>query len=90
MLLHVYDIWVLQTSLRFGFRDLLSLVDMHCLVRNPLLKSLFKFKQYFQSLKSPLKKHYFFVQNVPYPLNMTVCRSVLTLHARKKLIILSS
>ena len=43
-----------------AIRDLLSLVDMHCLVPNPLLKSLFKFKQYFQSLKNPLKKHYFY------------------------------
>ena len=32
---------------------------MHCLVPNALLKSLFKFKRYFQLLKSPLKKHYF-------------------------------
>lgn len=42
-----------------AIRDLLSLIDIHCLVPNPLLKSFFKFKQYFQSLKSPLKKHYF-------------------------------
>ena len=42
-----------------AIRDLLSLIDIHCLVPNPLLKSLFKFKQYFQSLKNPLKKHHF-------------------------------
>ena len=42
-----------------AIRDLLSLIDIHCLVPNPLLKSLFKFKQYFHSLKNPLKKHHF-------------------------------
>ena len=42
-----------------AIRDLLSLINIHCLVPNPLLQSLFKFKQYFQSLKNPLKKHYF-------------------------------
>jgi len=42
-----------------AIRDLLSLIDIHCLVPNPLLKSLFKFTLYFQSLKNPLKNHYF-------------------------------
>ena len=42
-----------------AIRDLLSLINIHCLVPNPLLQSLFKFKQYFQSLKNPLNKHYF-------------------------------
>ena len=42
-----------------AIRDLLSLIDIHCLEPNPLLKSLFKFKQYFQLLKNPLKKHHF-------------------------------
>lgn len=48
-----------------AIRDLLSLIDIHCLVPNPLLKSLFKFKQYFQSLKSPLK-NITSVQSAPY------------------------
>ena len=30
-----------------AIRDLLSLINIHCLVPNPLLQSLFKFKQYF-------------------------------------------
>ena len=36
-------------------KDLLSLIDIHCSVPNPLIKSLYKFKQYFVSLKNPLK-----------------------------------
>ena len=40
-----------------ALKDLLSLIDIHCLVPNPLIKSLYKFKQYFVSLKNPLKKH---------------------------------
>lgn len=42
-----------------ALKDLLSLIDIHCLVPNPLIKSLYKFKQYFLSLKNPLKKHYY-------------------------------
>ena len=40
-----------------ALKDLLSLIDIHCSVPNPLIKSLYKFKQYFVSLKNPLKKH---------------------------------
>lgn len=38
-----------------ALKDLLSLIDIHCSVPNPLIKSLYKFKQYFISLKNPLK-----------------------------------
>ena len=40
-------------------KDLLSLIDIHCLKPNPLIKSVYKFKQYFTLLKNPLKKHYY-------------------------------
>lgn len=42
-----------------ALKDLLALIDIHCLVPNPLIKSLYKFKQYFLNLRNPLKKHYY-------------------------------
>lgn len=42
-----------------ALKDLLSLIDIHCLIPHPLIKSLYKFKQYFMSLKNPLRKHYY-------------------------------
>ena len=42
-----------------ALKDLLSLIDIHCLKPSPLIKSVYKFKQYFMSLKNPLKKHYY-------------------------------
>lgn len=42
-----------------ALKDLLSLIDIHCLKPSPLIKSVYKFKQYFLSLKNPLKKHYY-------------------------------
>ena len=42
-----------------ALQDLLSLIDMHCMVPHQLIKSLYTFKQYFKALKNPLKKHYY-------------------------------
>ena len=40
-------------------KDLLSLIDIHCLKYHHLIRSLYKFKQYFTSLRSPLVNHYY-------------------------------
>ena len=42
-----------------ALQDLLSLIDLHCMVPHRLIKSLHTFKQYFKTLKNPLKKHYY-------------------------------
>ena len=38
-----------------ALQDLLSLIDMHCMVPHRLIKSLYTFKQYFKALKIHLK-----------------------------------
>ena len=38
-----------------ALQDLLSLIDMHCMVLHRLIKSLYTFKQYFKALKIHLK-----------------------------------
>lgn len=40
-----------------ALHDLLELISLHCRTPNCCFKSLFKFKKYFQHLKSPLKYH---------------------------------
>ena len=40
-------------------QDLLSLIDLHCMVPHQLIKSLYTIKQYFKALKNPLKRHYY-------------------------------
>jgi hypothetical protein len=40
-----------------ALHDLLGLISLHCRTPNYCFKSLFKFKKYFQHLKSPLKYH---------------------------------
>ena len=40
-----------------AIKDLLSLVNIHCLLPHKLLQSLYKFKQLFSYLKTPLKNH---------------------------------
>lgn len=42
-----------------ALKDLLSLIDMHCLVPHALIQSLYKFKRYFSMLKHPIKKHHY-------------------------------
>ena len=42
-----------------ALKDLLSLISIHCLVPHKLLQSLYKFKQYFSCLKTPIKNHYY-------------------------------
>ncbi|XP_053391217.1 uncharacterized protein LOC128554033 [Mercenaria mercenaria] len=39
--------------------DLLTLISAHCLYPHPGIRSLYMFKQYFASMKSPLKKHFY-------------------------------
>lgn len=38
--------------------DLLALINLHLLVQNPVLKSLYRFKQFFD-ISSPLQRHYY-------------------------------
>lgn len=42
-----------------ALKDLLSLIDIHCLIPNPLIKSLYKFKQFFKLLQHPFKIHHY-------------------------------
>ena len=42
-----------------ALKDLLSLINMHCLVPHILIQSLYKFKKYFNMLKNPVKKHHY-------------------------------
>ena len=39
-----------------ALKDLLTLINMHCLIPNPLIQSLYKFKKYFNMLQHPIKK----------------------------------
>ena len=41
-----------------ALNDLLSLIDIHCLVPHNLIQSLYKFKKYFM-LKHSIKKHHY-------------------------------
>ena len=42
-----------------ALKDLLSLIDIHCLISNPLIQSLYKFKQFFKLLQHPFKIHHY-------------------------------
>jgi len=42
-----------------ALKDLLSLIDVHCLIPNPLIQSLYKFKQFFDMIQHPLKTHHY-------------------------------
>ena len=42
-----------------ALKDLLSLLDIHCLIPNPLIQSLYKFKQFFELLQHPFKIHHY-------------------------------
>ena len=42
-----------------ALKDLLSLIDIHCLIPNPLIQSLYKFKQFFKLLQHPFKIHHY-------------------------------
>ena len=42
-----------------ALKDLLSLIDIHCLKPHRLIQSLYKFKQYFSSMRTPLIHHYY-------------------------------
>jgi len=42
-----------------ALKDLLSLIDLHCLLPHALIQSLYKFKKYFAGLFHPIKKHYY-------------------------------
>ena len=42
-----------------ALRDLLSLIDIHCLKPHTLIQSLYKFKKYFEFLSNPIKRHHF-------------------------------
>ena len=42
-----------------ALKDLLTFIDMHCLIPHALIQSLYKFKKYFGMLKHPIKKHHY-------------------------------
>ena len=42
-----------------ALKDLLTLIDMHCLIPHALIQSLYKFKKYFDMLKHPINKHHY-------------------------------
>ena len=42
-----------------ALKDMLSLIDIHCLRPHPLIQSLYKFKKYFEFLNNPIRKHHF-------------------------------
>lgn len=42
-----------------ALKDLLTLIDMHCLIPHGLIQSLYKFKKYFSMLKHPIKRHHY-------------------------------
>ena len=48
-----------------ALKDLLSLIDIHCLKPHSLIQSLYKFKRYFEFLNNPIKS-ITFVQIVAY------------------------
>lgn len=51
-------IMTFSTTYKLGgaaLKDLLSLINIHCLVPHNLLQSLYKFKQFFSYLKTSLK-----------------------------------
>ena len=45
-----------------SLKDLLSLIDIHCLMPHHLIRSLYKFKKYFGSVRTPLI-HYYYCSN---------------------------
>ena len=42
-----------------ALKDLLALIDLHCLIPHALIQSLYKFKKYFSILKHPIKRHHY-------------------------------
>lgn len=42
-----------------ALKDLLSLIDIHCLMPHRLIQSLYKFKQYFSYVRTPLMNYYY-------------------------------
>ena len=57
-----------------ALKDLLSLIDIHCLKPHCLIQSLYKFKKYFEFLDSPVKKHHFCSKcNLPLDLECIKC-----------------
>ena len=52
-----------------ALKDLLSLIDIHCLKPHSLIQSLYKFKRYFEFLNNPIKKHHF-CSNCCLPLDL--------------------
>lgn len=51
-----------------ALKDLLSLIDIHCLMPHRLIRSLYKFKQYFRSVQTPLM-HYYYCSNCSTSVN---------------------
>ena len=51
-----------------ALKDLLSLIDIHCLMPHRLIQSLYKFKQYFRYVKTPLM-HYYYCSNCSTSVN---------------------
>ena len=45
-----------------ALKDLLSLIDIHCLMPHRLIQSLYKFKRYFSHVRTPLM-HYYYCSN---------------------------
>ena len=52
-----------------ALKDLLSLIDIHCLMPHHLIQSLYKFKQYFSSVRTPLM-HYYYCSNCNTSINL--------------------
>ena len=58
-------------------KNLLSLIDLHCLIPNPLFQSLYKFKQFFKFLQHPLKKHHYCSRCcMALPAQSTKCQNI--------------
>lgn len=51
-----------------ALKDLLSLIDIHCLMPHLLIQSLYKFKQYFSSLRT-LLQHYYYCSQCSTPVS---------------------
>jgi len=61
-----------------ALKDFLQLIDIHYLIPNPLIQSLYKFKQFFNLLQHPLKTHYYCFKCGIYLKNeWTVCPNML-------------
>ena len=64
-----------------ALKDLLSLIDIHCLIPHHLIRSLYKFKKYFGSMLTPLI-HYYYCSNCST--SVPIAKSVLTYYANQK------